>query len=76
VPAVNPAASLAVTAARAGRTGLAELMQQAAALQQAGQGEQAAELYAVWIAHPKMPLRHVPCFNWGAVLAGLPCPGA
>ena len=65
-----------LAAAREGRLGLAELMQQAGTLQQAGQAEQAAELYAAWIAHPKMPLRHVACFNWGAVLAGLPRPGA
>jgi predicted O-linked N-acetylglucosamine transferase (SPINDLY family) len=65
-----------MAAVRAGRLGLAELMQQAGSLQQAGQAEQAAELYAAWIAHPKMPLRHVACFNWGALLAGLPRPGA
>ncbi len=75
-PAVASAQDAGLAAARAGRLGLAELMQQAGALQQAGQAEQAAELYATWIAQPQMPLRHVACFNWGALLAGLPRPGA
>jgi len=76
VTAAPSAQDIRLIAAREGRMGLAGLMQQAAALQQASQAEQAPELYAAWIAHPKMPLRHVACFNWGALLAGLPRAGA
>jgi predicted O-linked N-acetylglucosamine transferase (SPINDLY family) len=57
-------------AARSGRMAIAQLMDHAQALQAAGQREVAARLYETWIEHTDSPLRHVACFNWGAMLSG------
>jgi predicted O-linked N-acetylglucosamine transferase (SPINDLY family) len=61
----------ALAQARTGRLALADLLSHAQALQSAGQAEQAAQLYEVWVAHSTSPLRSVACFNWGTVLSAL-----
>ncbi len=48
---------------------LQALMEQAGALQAAGQPAAAAQLYAGWVAATTSPLRHVACFNWGTALS-------
>jgi predicted O-linked N-acetylglucosamine transferase (SPINDLY family) len=58
-------------AARNGTLPLPELLQQANALQAAGQPEAAAALYDAWLAHGQGALRHIAAFNWGAVLSQL-----
>ncbi len=50
---------------------LPALMNQAAALQAAGQAAQAAQLYQEWIDTSGSPMRHVACFNWGTLLSTL-----
>lgn len=57
--------------ARGGQMPLPALMDRAQALQNAGQPEAAAQLYETWLAHTVSPLRHVACFNWGALLSQL-----
>ena len=47
---------------------LAELVNEAQRLQQAGQAEAAVALYQHWIASGPLPMRHVACFNLGALL--------
>jgi predicted O-linked N-acetylglucosamine transferase (SPINDLY family) len=70
----SPAAALAAPAAAAPSTAtlsLAELFERAQALQDAGQAEAAAALYAEWIDHTESPHAHLACFNWGTVLGTL-----
>ena len=60
--AAPPAAILA-------QLSLPALMEQASALQAAGQPEAAAQLYGAWVDVSDSPLRHVACFNWGTALS-------
>ena len=69
-PAAAPA-DLLLQAARSGSMTLPELLDRAGALQAAGEAERAAALYDTWLAHSSSPLRHVACFNWGALLSQL-----
>ena len=50
---------------------LAEVMNRATQLQQAGQGEAAAAVYEEWLRRADGPLRHVASFNLGTVLSML-----
>ena len=50
---------------------LPRLLEQAQALQQAGQVAEAADLYGRWIAASDSPLRHAACFNQGTLLSSL-----
>ena len=50
---------------------LADLVNQAQGLQQAGQAAAAVALYQRWIAGGPLPMRHVACFNLGTLLGGL-----
>lgn len=50
---------------------LAEVMNRATQLQQAGQGEAAAAVYEDWLSRTDGPLRHVASFNLGTVLSTL-----
>lgn len=72
--AATDASAPLFAAARAGRMALPDLMEKAQTLQTAGQDQTAAQLYETWLAHAPpalQPLRHVACFNWGAVLSTL-----
>ncbi|MCF8203984.1 MAG: hypothetical protein K9J82_02830 [Methylotenera sp.] len=57
--------------ARSGEWPLQELMAAASQLQAAGALDAAALLYQAWVAATSSPMRHVACFNWGAVLGEL-----
>jgi predicted O-linked N-acetylglucosamine transferase (SPINDLY family) len=50
---------------------LAEVIQQASALQAKGQAEEVQALYARWIETDDSPLRTVACFNRGTILTNL-----
>ena len=50
---------------------LAELVNEAQRLQQAGQADAAVALYQRWIAAGPLPMRHVACFNLGTLLGAL-----
>ena len=50
---------------------LADLVNQAQGLQQAGQAAAAVVLYQRWIAGGPLPMRHVACFNLGTLLGAL-----
>ena len=50
---------------------LADLVNQAQGLQQAGQAAAAVALYQRWIAGGPLPMRHVACFNLGTLLGAL-----
>ncbi len=50
---------------------LAQVMDRAQGLQNAGETEAAVQLYAAWIANSQAPLKHVACFNWGTLLSQL-----
>ncbi len=52
-----------------GELSLPALMEQAGALQAAGQPAAAAQLYGRWVAESTSPLRHMACFNWGTALS-------
>jgi predicted O-linked N-acetylglucosamine transferase (SPINDLY family) len=54
-----------------GTMALADLMNRAQALTQAGRAQDAAALYEGWIGHTVSPMQHVACFNWGTLLGGL-----
>lgn len=76
VVASQPAAGLSeqdreLALARSGGMALADLMNRAQALSQAGRPADAATLYETWIAHTVSPLQHVACFNWGTVLGAI-----
>ena len=58
-------------AARGGHMTIQELLERTAQLQAAGRAEAAAELYGTWIEAGDSPLRHVACFNRGALLGTL-----
>lgn len=60
-----------LAAARGGQMELPTLLDAAGRLQAAGVGTAAALLYQNWIAATPSPLRHVACFNWGAILGDL-----
>lgn len=72
-PAAAPAAASdpLLASARRGQLSLTQVMEQAQAWQNAGRAEEAAELYGVWIANTKAPLKQVACFNWGTLLSTL-----
>jgi predicted O-linked N-acetylglucosamine transferase (SPINDLY family) len=57
--------------ARSGQWPLPQVMEAASKLQAAGAREAAALLYQNWVAATESPLRHVACFNWGAILGEL-----
>ena len=72
-PTVTPPQGLALVeqwlaSARSGQWPLPQLMEAAAKLQSAGARDAAALLYQSWVAATASPLRHVACFNWGALL--------
>ena len=76
VAASQPAAGLPeqdreLALARSGGMALADLMNRAQALSQAGRPADAATLYETWVAHTVSPLQHVACFNWGTVLGAI-----
>ena len=54
--------------ARSGQWPLPQVMDAASRLQAAGAADAAALLYQNWVAATPSPLRHVACFNWGAIL--------
>lgn len=54
--------------ARSGQWPLPQVMEAASRLQAAGALEAAALLYQSWVGSTNSPLRHVACFNWGAIL--------
>ncbi|MBW8847929.1 MAG: acetylglucosamine transferase [Burkholderiales bacterium] len=54
--------------ARSGQWPLPQVMEAASRLQAAGAADAAALLYQNWVAATASPLRHVACFNWGAIL--------
>ena len=54
--------------ARSGQWPLPQVMEAASRLQTAGAADAAALLYQNWVAATPSPLRHVACFNWGAIL--------
>ena len=57
--------------ARSGQWPLPQVMEAASRLQAAGALDAAALVYQTWVAATPSPLRHVACFNWGAVLGEL-----
>ncbi|WP_277595979.1 acetylglucosamine transferase [Roseateles puraquae] len=57
--------------ARAGNWPLPEVMEAASRLQAAGALDAAALLYQTWVGATPDPMKHVACFNWGAVLGEL-----
>ena len=57
--------------ASAGAMTLGDLMERANGWQASGQAERAALLYERWVAASNSPMRHVACFNWGAVLGAM-----
>ncbi|MDR7272190.1 putative O-linked N-acetylglucosamine transferase (SPINDLY family) [Pelomonas saccharophila] len=57
--------------ARSGQWPLPQVMEAASRLQAAGALDAAALLYQSWVGATASPLRHVACFNWGAVLGEL-----
>ncbi len=57
--------------ARSGQWPLPQVMEAASRLQGAGALDAAAMLYQAWVGATASPLRHVACFNWGAVLGEL-----
>ena len=57
--------------ARSGGMALADLMNRAQLLNQAGRPGDAAALYETWVAHTVSPHQHVACFNWGTVLGAI-----
>ena len=57
--------------ARSGEWPLPQVMEAASRLQAAGALDAAALLYQTWVGATPSPLRHVACFNWGAVLGEL-----
>lgn len=57
--------------ARSGQWPLPQVMEAASRLQAAGALDAAALLYQTWVASTASPLRHVACFNWGAILGEL-----
>jgi len=57
--------------ARSGAMALADLMNRASALSQAGRTADGAALYETWIGHTVSPLQHVACFNWGTLLGAI-----
>ncbi len=57
--------------ARSGQWPLPQVMEAASRLQAAGALDAAAMLYQAWVAATASPLRHVACFNWGAILGEL-----
>ncbi len=57
--------------ARSGQWPLPQVMEAASRLQAAGALDAAALLYQNWVGATASPLRHVACFNWGAVLGEL-----
>ena len=59
------------TDASVSELGLAALMNRASALQAAGHGDAAAQLYGRWIAGSGSPMVHVACFNRGTLLSSL-----
>jgi predicted O-linked N-acetylglucosamine transferase (SPINDLY family) len=67
---------LALPTARRDAAALGALMQQAQALQAAGQPEAAAALYAEWLADENAVLRPLAAFNLGTLLGSLPAPDA
>ena len=54
--------------ARSGQWPLPQVMEAASRLQAAGALDAAVLLYQSWVAATASPLRHVACFNWGAIL--------
>ena len=52
-----------------GKLSLPALLEQANALQAAGQWAAAAQLYGAWVEESGSPLRHIACFNWGTALS-------
>ncbi|MGQ3092084.1 O-linked N-acetylglucosamine transferase, SPINDLY family protein [Roseateles sp.] len=54
--------------ARSGQWPLPQVMEAASRLQSAGAADAAALLYQNWVDATASPLRHVACFNWGAIL--------
>lgn len=54
--------------ARSGQWPLPQVMDAASRLQAAGAADAACLLYQNWVAATASPLRHVACFNWGAIL--------
>lgn len=54
--------------ARSGQWPLPQVMEAASRLQGAGALDAAALLYQSWVGATASPLRHVACFNWGAIL--------
>jgi predicted O-linked N-acetylglucosamine transferase (SPINDLY family) len=68
---IAPSAAPSDTGSADAALGLAALMDRAAALQAAGQADEAAQLYGRWIAGSASPLRHVACFNRGTLLSSL-----
>ena len=73
-PATLAAAPVAPVAPPAASLSLAELVNEAQRLQQAGQAEAAVALYRHWIAGGPLPMRHVACFNLGTLLGALARP--
>ncbi|MGM9479945.1 O-linked N-acetylglucosamine transferase family protein [Roseateles sp. NT4] len=57
--------------ARSGQWPLPQVMEAASRLQGAGALDAAALLYQSWVGATASPLRHVACFNWGAILGEL-----
>ena len=54
--------------ARSGQWPLPQVMEAASRLQAAGALDAATLLYQTWVGATTSPLRHVACFNWGAIL--------
>lgn len=54
--------------ARSGQWPLPQVMDAASRLQAAGAADAAVLLYQNWVDATASPLRHVACFNWGAIL--------
>ena len=57
--------------ARSGQMPLPQLMQSADQLHKLGAADAAILLYQTWVRSTESPLRHVACFNWGAMLGEL-----
>ncbi|MEO8297530.1 MAG: tetratricopeptide repeat protein [Burkholderiales bacterium] len=57
--------------AASGRMGITDLMERAQGQAQQGRVREAAELYALWIAHTQSSHHHIACFNMGTLLASI-----
>ena len=74
-PATSPAGTQGIalveqwlSLARSGQWPLPQVMEAASRLQSAGALDAATLLYQTWVGASASPLRHVACFNWGAIL--------